>query len=464
MNCLMIRLWRIDISLIKKKREGIIEFKMGKRMKKGRKRSNTGKIIVLLFFIVVLLIGVKFIHKKDSKKIAETSFENNSNIAVEEKKEDSVATIVACGDTLCHMPVNKDAYNSETKEYDFSSIFKYIADKFKDKTVAVGNLETTLTGKQPYTGYPMFNSPEHLATDLKELGFDIMTTANNHALDRGYSGIVSTLDYLDNAGIAHTGTSRSKEEQDTILFKDLNGIKTAFLAFTYGTNGNAIPSGKEYCINIIDKDSIKQKIDKAKEEGAEAIVVSMHWGVEYQTKPNEEQKDLAEFLIKNDVNVILGCHPHVLEPLELKKVTMDDGTEKEALVIYSMGNFFSAQVYPNTRDTIILNAQVRKNGKTGKISIDKATYTPVYNLDNGVSAKDRFTLLNLDDIISSYQNGDGKWSKAKYDLAVTEKNRIEQIVGPEIDNTMNNNSTNSDANTDNVNIVDNSNNTENTEK
>lgn len=404
-------------------------------MKKGRKRSNTGKIIVLLFFIVVLLIGVKFIHKKDSKKIAETSFENNSNIAVEEKKEDSVATIVACGDTLCHMPVNKDAYNSETKEYDFSSIFKYITDEFKDKTVAVGNLETTLTGKQPYTGYPMFNSPEHLATDLKELGFDIMTTANNHALDRGYSGIVSTLDYLDNAGIAHTGTSRSKEEQDTILFKDLNGIKTAFLAFTYGTNGNSIPTGKEYCINITNKDSIKQKIDKAKEEGAEAIVVSMHWGVEYQTKQNAEQEDLAEFLIKNDVNVILGCHPHVLEPLKMKKVTMEDGTEKEALVIYSMGNFFSAQVYPNTRDTIILKVQIRKNGETGKVTVDKATYTPVYDYDNGASSKDRYTLLDLNEIISSYNNGEGKWNKAKYDLAVTEKNRIEKIVGPEIDNT-----------------------------
>ena len=188
-------------------------------MKKGRKRSNTGKIIVLLFFIVVLLIGVKFIHKKDSKKLRKLVLKTTQTLLLKRKKEDSVATIVACGDTLCHMPVNKDAYNSETKEYDFSSIFKYIADKFKDKTVAVGNLETTLTGKQPYTGYPMFNSPEHLATDLKELGFDIMSTANNHALDRGYSGIVSTLDYLDNAGIAHTGTSRVRKSRTQFYLK-----------------------------------------------------------------------------------------------------------------------------------------------------------------------------------------------------------------------------------------------------
>ena len=411
---------------------------MGKHGRKNIKKINKIKVLicVIILLMIAIVLGNKFINGKQNNLLSKRKIdENTENIEVREKKEDSVATIVACGDTLCHTPVNKDAYDSTSKQYDFSSIFKYITDKFEDKTVAVGNLETTLTGKEPYTGYPMFNSPEHLATDLKELGFDIMTTANNHALDRGYSGIVSTLDYLDQAGLSHTGTSRSQEEQDTILFKDLNGIKTAFLAFTYGTNGNSIPAGKEYCINITNKDSIKQKIDKAKEEGAEAIVVSMHWGVEYQTKQNAEQEDLAEFLIKNDVNVILGCHPHVLEPLKMKKVTMEDGTEKEALVIYSMGNFFSAQVYPNTRDTIILKVQIRKNGETGKVTVDKATYTPVYDYDNGASSKDRYTLLDLNEIISSYNNGEGKWNKAKYDLAVTEKNRIEKIVGPEIDNT-----------------------------
>ena len=409
---------------------------MEKRKISKKRRLNRSKILIILIFVVILILCIKFFKEKNTNKLNKIDFENNSNnISVEQKKEDSIATIVATGDTLCHTPVNRDVYNASTKTYDFSSIFKYITDKFENKTVAIGNLETTLTGKQPYTGYPMFNSPEHLATDLKELGFDIMTTANNHALDSGYSGIVSTLDYLDQAGLSHTGTSRSQEEQNTILFKDLNGIKTAFLCFTYGTNGNAIPKGKEYCINLIDKDSIKQKIDKAKSEGAEAIVASMHWGVEYQTKQNSEQEELADFLIKNDVNVILGCHPHVLEPLEMKKVTMEDGTEKEGLVIYSMGNFFSAQVYPNTRDTIILNVQIRKNGETGKVTVDKATYTPVYDYDNGTSATDRYTLLDLDEIIDSYNKGEEKWSKAKYDLAVTEKNRIENIVGKEIDNT-----------------------------
>lgn len=400
-------------------------------MKKNmKKKSNLLKLIFLVLIIVMIIVVWQELINKNNNGI-----EVSADAIKEKIPEDSVATIVAAGDTLCHGQVYKDAYDSSTKEYDFSPLFKYITKYFENKTVAVGNLETTFAGSaRAYSGYPLFNSPEHLAIDLKELGFDIMTTANNHSLDSRYAGIESTLDFLDEAGLKHTGTSRSEEEQKEILFMDLNGIKTAFLCFSYGTNGNPIPSGKEYCINLIDKDLIKELIDKAKDEGAEAICVSMHWGVEYQTKQNAEQEELAEFLIKNDVNVILGCHAHVLQPMEMKTVTMDDGTEKTAFVIYSMGNFFSAQTDINTRDTVILNVQIRKNGQTGEITVDKVTYAPIYDYDNGTSAKDRYTLLDLRGIVEDYEAGNGNWSKEKYNLAKTEIARIEKIVGPEIDN------------------------------
>ena len=179
-----------------------------------------------------------------------------------------------------------------------------------------------------YSGYPTFNAPEHLAVDLKELGVDIMTTANNHSLDKGFSGLTSTLGFLDDAGIAHVGTARTEEEQNTSFITDLNGIKTAFIAYTYGTNGIPAPKGKEFCINLIDEDLILNQINQAKSEGAELIVASMHWGVEYQTTENEEQNRLAEFLISNDVKVILGSHPHVIQPMKMLKVQTDDG-EKE---------------------------------------------------------------------------------------------------------------------------------------
>ena len=409
-------------------------------MKQQKKKLNYKKVFITIILAIIILLGIPKLISTINKQNVDNDWEEEVKNEVEEEKtipKDSVANIVAIGDTLCHSQNFKDAYDSNTGLYDFSPMFKYVTKYFENATVAVGNLEATLAGpSRPYTGYPTFNTPEALATDLKELGLDIMTTANNHALDIGYTGLVSTLNYLDEAGLEHTGRARSQEEQDKILFKDLNGIKTAFLSFTYGTNGIPIPEGKEYCVNLIDKDFMKSKIDQAKEEGAELICVSMHWGDEYKTKQNATQEDLAEFLIKNDVKVILGCHPHVLEPMELKTVEMEDGTTKTGFVIYSMGNFFSAQTFENTRNTLILNVQVRKNGVTNEVSIDNATYTPIYVYDNNsgqnpnANGKDRYELLDIETIIKEYESGIGNWNQAMYNLAKTELERT--ISGPSI--------------------------------
>ncbi len=411
--------------------------------KKNNKKFNFKKLFVVIALMVVLgfcayhiISNILFRLNQNISNDASSLIDYESQIP-----DDSVINIVAIGDTLCHSQNFKDAYDSSTGIYDFSPMFKYVSKYFTDATVAVGNLEATLAGpSRGYSGYPTFNTPEHLAIDLKELGLDVMTTANNHTLDLGFSGLESTLTYLDDAGLVHTGSARTQEEQDKILMQDLNGIKTAFLAFTYGTNGIPVPSGKEFCVNLIDKDFIKSKIDQAKAEGAELICVSMHWGDEYHTEPNATQKDLAEFLIKNDVQVILGCHPHVLEPMEMKTVTMEDGSTKTGFVIYSMGNFFSAQTFANTRNTLILNVQVRKDGETGQISIDNATYTPIYVFDNNTggnpnnNGSDRYELLDIESIISDYESGTGNWNSTMYNLAKTELDRTVNILGPEIFN------------------------------
>lgn len=154
----------------------------------------------------------------------------------------------------------------------------------------------------------------------------------------------------------------------------------------------------------------------------------MHWGVEYQTTENAEQKDLATFLIKNGADIILGCHPHVLEPMEMKTVTLDNGSTRSGYVIYSMGNFFSAQTFPNTRDTVILNIKVRKNGATNKVGIEDVNYFPVYDYDNGLSAKDRYELLDLNSIVTSYESGDKTWNSTMYNLAKTEIARIQKLL------------------------------------
>ena len=412
--------------------------------KKNNKKFNFKKLFVVIALMVVLGFCIYHIVSTILFRVNQNISSDASSLIDYESQipDDSVINIVAIGDTLCHSQNFKDAYDSSTGIYDFSPMFKYVSKSFTDATVAVGNLEARLAGpSRGYSGYPTFNTPEHLAIDLKELGLDVMTTANNHTLDLGFSGLESTLTYLDDAGLVHTGSARTQEEQDKILMQDLNGIKTAFLAFTYGTNGIPVPSGKEFCVNLIDKDFIKSKIDQAKAEGAELICVSMHWGDEYHTEPNATQKDLAKFLITNDVQVILGCHPHVLEPMEMKTVTMEDGSTKTGFVIYSMGNFFSAQTFANTRNTLILNVQVRKDGETGKISIDNATYTPIYVFDNNTggnpnnNGSDRYELLDIESIISDYESGTGNWNSTMYNLAKTELDRTVNILGPEIFNT-----------------------------
>lgn len=347
--------------------------------------------------------------------------------------EDSFATITSFGDTLCHKPLFNAAYDKETGLYDFSYMFKYVEKYFTDSTIVIGNCESPMAGaERGYSGYPTFNSPEHLAIDLAELGVDIMTTSNNHTLDKGFSGLSSTLDFLDNAEIQHVGTSRNPDEQNTILFCDLNGIKTAFLSYTYGTNGIPVPKEKEFCVNLIEEDLMLQQINQAKAEGAELIVASMHWGVEYQTTQNAEQERLAEFLIKNDVQIILGCHPHVLQPMQMVNVQTTEG-EKQGLVLFSQGNFFSNQRDVNTRNTAIFNIEVKKDGSTGEVTVEKATYVPLYMNIKPAGTKDRYELLDLNEIIRSYEAGENIWSEPMYQLALKEQERCVGLIGAEIE-------------------------------
>ena len=158
-------------------------------------------------------------------------------------------------------------------------------------------------------------------------------------MDKGTSGVISTLDALDEIGIDHTGTYRSEEEQNTILVKEVNGIRIAFLAFTYGTNGIPVPEGKEYLVNLIDEDLILEQINLAKEQHVDVICASMHWGVEYVQKQNSEQERLANLLFENGVDIIIGNHPHVVEPMEKRTITLADGTEKEVFVVYALRKF-----------------------------------------------------------------------------------------------------------------------------
>lgn len=397
---------------------------------KNKKSFNIKKyfyLALIIFFIA--LVASNFTKFPTNMGFAKKEENQTANVQEPEPEPDITITMAVIGDIMCHGPNYQDAYDSSTKTYDFTHFFAQIKSYISDADIAIGNLETTFAGgNRAYSGYPTFNSPPELAESIKDMGIDVLTTSNNHSLDTGYNGLISTIEKLDELGFAHTGTFKSQEDKDTILIKDVNGIKIAFLSYTYGTNGIPVPKGKEYCINLIDKELIKEHLDKAKELNPDVICVSMHWGIEYKTKQNSEQENLADFLFENGADIILGSHPHVLEPMEKRTITLEDGTTKDGFLIYSLGNFCSAQKDKYTKDSIILNLQLTKH-PDGKVNIDSYSYTPIYMQDSGNGAEDRYHIVDLNTKIKEYEDGNSDITKNWYNVYVNELENITSIMG-----------------------------------
>ena len=402
-------------------------------------------IVSILFILLIVIACFNYIKNRNdyqnlidtSKQEIENQKQENAKKEAEENKEeeptDTTFTMAAIGDIMCHNTQYNDAYNKDTGAYDFSYVFDDISLYTKTADICVGNLETTFAGEDVgYSGYPTFNTPDSLAYELKDIGVDVLSTAGNHALDKGFNGLSRTIDVLNDADIAHTGTYKTEEEQNTILTKYVKGIKIAFVNFTYGTNGIKIPSGKEFCVNLIDNDLITKQLDLAKSQNPDIIVACMHWGNEYKTTPNDTQKELSTFLFQNGVDIILGTHPHVLEPMEKQTVTLEDGTTKDGFVIYSLGNFISGQTAENTKTSIILNLTITKH-TDGKITIDKAEYKPIYMYTDKSLKTKKMKLLDINKNIYNYENYiDSTINKTLYDTLKSEQEKVTKIVGEEL--------------------------------
>ncbi len=254
------------------------------------------------------------------------------------------ATVIAVGDIMVHQTQFVQAYDANKNRYDFSPSFESITPYLQSSDLAVGNLETTLAGpERGFSAFPRFNSPDEIATALRGAGFDLLCTANNHSMDSGQKGVSRTLEIIEGAGMKAFGTARSQDERDTPLLVEENGINLAFLAYTYGTNGIPLPAGREYMVNLINKDLMHYHIQQAYQAGADLIIVYMHWGWEYRSEPSPEQKELAHFLAEAGAHIIIGSHPHVIQPMEYINTEDEHGNKHRAFVAYSLGNFISNQ-------------------------------------------------------------------------------------------------------------------------
>ena len=251
-------------------------------------------------------------------------------------------TLLFVGDLMQHDAQIKSA--KTTSGYDYTDCFKHVKEEISKADIAVGNLEVTLGGK-PYRGYPSFSAPDEFLYAVKDAGFDVLLTGNNHCLDRGSRGLERTILMLDSLDIASAGTYINEEERRERypLLVEKDGFRIVFLNYTYGTNGlEPVPPR---IVNYIDKGKMKEDIADARRMRPDAIIACMHWGIEYRLLPQKAEKDMADWLLAQGVDHVIGSHPHVLQPMEVKK---DAHTPAKHLVVYSLGNFISNMSKENT--------------------------------------------------------------------------------------------------------------------
>lgn len=289
------------------------------------------------------------------------------------------AVWIGVGDVMSHTPQLPGAYDAEHDTYDFTPFFEEVKPILAQGDWVMANMETPVAGKDfGYSGYPTFNAPIELAEALKGAGFNLLSTANNHSLDKGEKGLLRTLEHLKELGFTTVGTAASQEEADTPVITEQNGIRMGLLSYTYGTNGIPIPEGKPYLVSLIDEDKMKSDIRKLRDAGADVVTIALHFGNEYQTTPTEEQKRLARSLVAAGADIIAGSHPHVIQPYEVIETADLNGQTKKALIIYSMGNFISNQRGDSKDYGVIFKVGVRKNVTEGTTTLTDVEAIPTW--------------------------------------------------------------------------------------
>lgn len=333
------------------------------------------KSLIIIIGLIALIAGLVTSHF-----FAEILPKLNNNVKTEEKKKEEVkkepvvktykASLFAVGDALIHNGVYIDA-NTYKKDsngyyiYDFHKMFTDIKDIVKDYDLAFYNQETIIGGKNlGLSNYPCFNSPDEIGENLVDIGFNMVNLSTNHSKDKGITGLkYSSKFWEEQEDVYAVGSYTSKEKKEEARYKTVNGINYALLGYSTVTNGFTISDSESYYWDLYDKEKVKNDIEKIKDK-VDVIIVSMHWGTEYTHVPTAEEREIASYLSSLGVDIIIGHHPHVIQPIEYVGDT---------LVIYSLGNFISAQDGTMKRVGMMASLDINKtvtDGKTTSVTID----------------------------------------------------------------------------------------------
>ena len=321
-------------------------------------------------------------------------------------------TLLFVGDLMQHDAQIEAARTSDG--YDYSDCFKHVRKEIAGADIAVGNLEVTLGGK-PYRGYPSFSAPDEYLYAIREAGFDVLITANNHCLDRGKRGLERTANMLDSLQVPFLGTYRDCSDRTARypLLLEKKGFRIALLAYTYDTNGIR-PSGGNI-VNYIDSVQIKEDIEAARRMRPDAIIACMHWGQEYHSLPDKGQKDWADWLIAHGVDHIIGSHPHVVQPIEVREGLR---VPSKHVVAYSLGNFISNMSRENADGGAMVWLTLKK--RWGITTLDSCSYSLVWTSRPVLSKKKNFELYPASFVVKPIQNEEvnpfGKFLKNTQEL------------------------------------------------
>ncbi|MCU0436203.1 MAG: CapA family protein [Bacteroidia bacterium] len=302
-----------------------------------------------------------------------------AQVQVVTQSQDSVVTFTLnlTGDLMCHSPQTKNALQPGG-DYDFTGSFAEIQQALSSADFTIGNLETTTAGPgRPYMGYPAFNSPDAYLAALKLAGFDFLVTANNHSMDTGEDGLLRTLEQVRKNGLGSTGTHHSAADRDSVRIAEIKGTRMAILNYTYGTNGTYPSAAHKWMLNVEDSTLVKTDIARARQKGAELVLVFFHWGIENRGEPTAKQDSMFRYTVAAGADLIIGAHPHVVGPMQKFK-TQHGATLDTGIVAWSLGNFLSNQYWRYTDAGVILTLTLEKNFTTGKIALKSAEIVPTW--------------------------------------------------------------------------------------